>query len=64
MKMFVCMYLVVYTCLTPLCVHQGMEGKVSALEKRLAELKAENKPLGNVLRQAIQTLCVEEVGFV
>ncbi|KAF1375540.1 hypothetical protein PFLUV_G00221260 [Perca fluviatilis] len=38
----------------------GIEGKVLALEKKLAELKAENKPLGNVLKQAIQTLCAEE----
>ncbi|XP_045925978.1 leucine-rich PPR motif-containing protein, mitochondrial [Micropterus dolomieu] len=38
----------------------GIEGKVLALEKKLAELKAENKPLGSVLKQAIQTLCAEE----
>lgn len=35
-----------------------------ALENKLAELKAENKPIGNVLKQIIQALCAEEVGFV
>uniref|UniRef100_A0A8C3GC10 Leucine rich pentatricopeptide repeat containing n=1 Tax=Cyclopterus lumpus TaxID=8103 RepID=A0A8C3GC10_CYCLU len=35
-------------------------GKLLLLEKRLAELKAEDKPLGTILKQAIQTLCVEE----
>ncbi|XP_078128811.1 leucine-rich PPR motif-containing protein, mitochondrial [Sander vitreus] len=38
----------------------GIEGKVLALEKKLAELKAENKPLSSVLRQAILALCAEE----
>lgn len=38
----------------------GIEGKVLALEKKLAELKAENKPLGAVLKQVIQALCAEE----
>uniref|UniRef100_A0A8C3GC14 Leucine rich pentatricopeptide repeat containing n=2 Tax=Cyclopterus lumpus TaxID=8103 RepID=A0A8C3GC14_CYCLU len=38
----------------------GIEGKLLLLEKRLAELKAEDKPLGTILKQAIQTLCVEE----
>lgn len=42
----------------------GIEGKVLALEKRLAELKAENKPLNATLKQTIQALCLEEVGFV
>lgn len=51
-------------CLTPLCPHQGIEGKVMALEKKLAELIAESKPIGPVLKQLIQSLCAEEVGFV
>lgn len=50
--------------LKPLCLHQGIELKALALEKKLAELKAENKPLGTVLKQTIQTLCADEVGFV
>uniref|UniRef100_A0AAX7TV51 PROP1-like PPR domain-containing protein n=1 Tax=Astatotilapia calliptera TaxID=8154 RepID=A0AAX7TV51_ASTCA len=39
---------------------KGIEGKVLALENKLAELKAENKPLGLVLKQAIQALSAEE----
>uniref|UniRef100_A0A8D0D7B0 Leucine rich pentatricopeptide repeat containing n=1 Tax=Sander lucioperca TaxID=283035 RepID=A0A8D0D7B0_SANLU len=39
---------------------ESTNSTVLALEKKLAELKAENKPLGNVLKQAIQTLCAEE----
>uniref|UniRef100_A0A669B636 Leucine rich pentatricopeptide repeat containing n=1 Tax=Oreochromis niloticus TaxID=8128 RepID=A0A669B636_ORENI len=35
-------------------------GKVLALENKLAELKAENKPLGLVLKQVIQALSAEE----
>lgn len=58
------MYLAVSMYLTLLCLHQGIEVKVLALEKKLAELKAENKPLATVLKQTIQTLCAEEVGFV
>uniref|UniRef100_A0A1A7XIN2 Leucine-rich PPR-motif containing n=1 Tax=Iconisemion striatum TaxID=60296 RepID=A0A1A7XIN2_9TELE len=38
----------------------GIENKVLALEKKLAELIAENKPLGSVLKQTIHTLSVEE----
>ncbi|KAM9344741.1 leucine-rich PPR motif-containing protein, mitochondrial [Symphorus nematophorus] len=38
----------------------GIEGKVMILEKKLAELKAENQPVGIVLKQLIQTLCAEE----
>uniref|UniRef100_A0A669BWK6 Leucine rich pentatricopeptide repeat containing n=1 Tax=Oreochromis niloticus TaxID=8128 RepID=A0A669BWK6_ORENI len=38
----------------------GIEGKVLALENKLAELKAENKPLGLVLKQVIQALSAEE----
>lgn len=56
--------LVMCMCLTPLCRHQGIEGKIMLLEKKLAELKAQDMPLSNILRQAIQTLCAEEVGFV
>ncbi|XP_026212670.1 leucine-rich PPR motif-containing protein, mitochondrial [Anabas testudineus] len=36
------------------------ESKVLALERRLAELKAENKPLDFVLKQTIQAVCAEE----
>uniref|UniRef100_A0A3P9IAJ2 Leucine-rich pentatricopeptide repeat containing n=1 Tax=Oryzias latipes TaxID=8090 RepID=A0A3P9IAJ2_ORYLA len=43
-----------------LCVVQGSEEKVLALENKLAELKAENKPLGIVLKQLIQALSAEE----
>lgn len=35
-----------------------------ALENKLAELKAENKPLGLVLKQAIQALSADEVKFL
>ncbi|XP_072246804.1 leucine-rich PPR motif-containing protein, mitochondrial [Leuresthes tenuis] len=38
----------------------GLEGKVLALENKLAEYKAENKPLGTILKQVIQTLAAEE----
>lgn len=38
----------------------GVENRVSALESKLAELKAENKPAGSVLKQAIQALSAEE----
>ncbi|XP_041645384.1 leucine-rich PPR motif-containing protein, mitochondrial [Cheilinus undulatus] len=40
--------------------HTGPEGRLVALEKKMAELKAENKPIGGVLRQIIQVLSVEE----
>uniref|UniRef100_A0A3P9IB99 Leucine-rich pentatricopeptide repeat containing n=1 Tax=Oryzias latipes TaxID=8090 RepID=A0A3P9IB99_ORYLA len=39
---------------------KGSEEKVLALENKLAELKAENKPLGIVLKQLIQALSAEE----
>uniref|UniRef100_H2LIH1 PROP1-like PPR domain-containing protein n=1 Tax=Oryzias latipes TaxID=8090 RepID=H2LIH1_ORYLA len=39
---------------------RGSEEKVLALENKLAELKAENKPLGIVLKQLIQALSAEE----
>lgn len=58
------MYFLMSMSLTPLCLNQGNENKVSALEKKLDELKAENKPLGSILRQVIQAVCAEEVGFV
>ncbi|XP_015233698.1 PREDICTED: leucine-rich PPR motif-containing protein, mitochondrial [Cyprinodon variegatus] len=38
----------------------GVENKVLALENKLAELKAENKPLSSVLKQAILALSAEE----
>ncbi|KAK2824504.1 hypothetical protein Q5P01_021679 [Channa striata] len=38
----------------------GSEEKLLALEKKLAELKAENQPLGSVFKQTIQALCAEE----
>lgn len=53
-----------WTCLLSICVVQGSEEKVLALENKLAELKAENKPLGIVLKQLIQALSAEEVRFV
>lgn len=49
---------------SPLYFHQGTEGKVLALEKKLAELKAENKPISITLKHLIQALCAEEVGFI
>ncbi|XP_042289821.1 leucine-rich PPR motif-containing protein, mitochondrial [Thunnus maccoyii] len=38
----------------------GTGNTALALEKKLAELKADNKPFGAVLKQTIQTLCAEE----
>ncbi|KAF3708052.1 Leucine-rich PPR motif-containing protein, mitochondrial Precursor [Channa argus] len=38
----------------------GSEEKLLALEKKLAELKAENLPLGSVFKQTLQALCAEE----
>ncbi|XP_069000477.1 leucine-rich PPR motif-containing protein, mitochondrial [Embiotoca jacksoni] len=38
----------------------GIEGKLVALESKLAELKAENKPLSFILKHLIQTLSAEE----
>ncbi|XP_054885864.1 leucine-rich PPR motif-containing protein, mitochondrial [Poeciliopsis prolifica] len=38
----------------------GDENKVSELESKLAELKAENKPLSSVLKQTIHALSAEE----
>ncbi|KAM9365070.1 LOW QUALITY PROTEIN: leucine-rich PPR motif-containing protein, mitochondrial [Pholidichthys leucotaenia] len=38
----------------------GTEKNMLALESRLAELKAENKPLTTVFRRLIQALCAEE----
>uniref|UniRef100_A0A4W5NPE3 Leucine rich pentatricopeptide repeat containing n=1 Tax=Hucho hucho TaxID=62062 RepID=A0A4W5NPE3_9TELE len=39
----------------------SLDGKVFALESRLAELKADSKPVGATLKQLILTLCAEEV---
>lgn len=50
-------------CSPPLCPHQGTKDKVAILEKKLAELEAEGKPVGAVLKPLIQSLCSEEVGF-
>lgn len=47
-----------------LSLHQGIEGKVSMLEKKMDELIAENKPISVVLKQLIQALCAEEVVFI
>ncbi|KAM6997246.1 LOW QUALITY PROTEIN: leucine-rich PPR motif-containing protein, mitochondrial [Tautogolabrus adspersus] len=44
----------------PSHIELGNEGKLLALEKKLSELKAENKPLSSVLKQTIQALCAEE----
>ncbi|XP_029377167.1 leucine-rich PPR motif-containing protein, mitochondrial [Echeneis naucrates] len=38
----------------------GIEVKLQVLEKKLAELKAANKPLTAILKQTIQAHCVEE----
>uniref|UniRef100_A0A672JT24 Leucine rich pentatricopeptide repeat containing n=1 Tax=Salarias fasciatus TaxID=181472 RepID=A0A672JT24_SALFA len=40
---------------------QGVNGKILALEKKLAELKAENKPVVSILKPLMQTLSVEEL---
>uniref|UniRef100_A0A665WYU5 PROP1-like PPR domain-containing protein n=1 Tax=Echeneis naucrates TaxID=173247 RepID=A0A665WYU5_ECHNA len=39
---------------------KGIEVKLQVLEKKLAELKAANKPLTAILKQTIQAHCVEE----
>lgn len=49
---------------SPHYFHQGTEGKVLALEKKLAELMAENKPISITLKHLIQALCAEEVRFI
>ncbi|CAL9687780.1 unnamed protein product [Knipowitschia caucasica] len=41
-------------------VAQEGENKLLMLEKKLEELKSENKPLGSVLKQILQALSVEE----
>nr|XP_061794346.1 leucine-rich PPR motif-containing protein, mitochondrial [Nerophis lumbriciformis] len=38
----------------------GLEGKVTFLEAKLAGLKAENKPFSSTLKQIIQVLAIEE----
>lgn len=45
-------------------LYQGTEVKVLELEKKMEELIAEDKPISAVLKQLIQALCAEEVGFV
>lgn len=40
---------------------QVLEGKLAFQERRLEELKLQGKPIGNVFRQLIATLCAEEV---
>uniref|UniRef100_A0A8C1VUH7 Leucine rich pentatricopeptide repeat containing n=1 Tax=Cyprinus carpio TaxID=7962 RepID=A0A8C1VUH7_CYPCA len=40
---------------------KGLEGKLSFLEKTLAELKAEGKPASSILKKVITVLCSEEV---
>ncbi|KAK2896610.1 hypothetical protein Q8A67_011098 [Cirrhinus molitorella] len=39
---------------------RGLEGKLSFLEKTLAELKAEGKPASSTLKKVITVLCAEE----
>uniref|UniRef100_A0A8C1ET81 Leucine rich pentatricopeptide repeat containing n=1 Tax=Cyprinus carpio carpio TaxID=630221 RepID=A0A8C1ET81_CYPCA len=39
---------------------KGLEGKLSFLEKTLAELKAEGKPASSILKKVITVLCSEE----
>uniref|UniRef100_A0A8C1VVK6 Leucine rich pentatricopeptide repeat containing n=1 Tax=Cyprinus carpio TaxID=7962 RepID=A0A8C1VVK6_CYPCA len=39
---------------------RGLEGKLSFLEKTLAELKAEGKPASSILKKVITVLCSEE----
>nr|AWT24668.1 LRPPRC [Latimeria menadoensis] len=41
-------------------IPKDLESQVSTLEKKLAEFKAEGKPVGDVLRQLILALCSEE----
>ena len=45
-----------------LLLHQAVGAKLEALEMKLAELKAENKPVGTVVKQIILGLCAKEVG--
>lgn len=47
-----------------LSLYQGTEVKVLELEKKMEELIAEDKPISAVLKQLIQALCAEEVGFI
>lgn len=41
-----------------------MQLTISDLESTLEKLKAENQPVGDVLKQLILMLCSEEVTFV
>lgn len=47
-----------------LSLYKGTEVKVLELEKKMEELIAEDKPISAVLKQLIQALCAEEVGFI
>lgn len=43
------------------CLCQGLDGRLSFLEKTLAELKAEGKAANSTLKKIIALLCTEEV---
>lgn len=43
------------------CLCQGLDGRLSFLEKTLAELKAEGKPANSTLKKIIALLCTDEV---
>ncbi|XP_077093418.1 leucine-rich PPR motif-containing protein, mitochondrial [Siphateles boraxobius] len=45
---------------TDVALLRGLEGKLSFLEKTLAELKAEGKPASSTLKKIIALLCTEE----
>lgn len=47
--------------ISPVC--QEKEMMAPFLEKKLAELHAENKPLDRLLKKLIQNLCIQEVGL-
>eukprot|EP00062_Callorhinchus_milii_P011939 gi/632958434/ref/XP_007895038.1/ PREDICTED: leucine-rich PPR motif-containing protein, mitochondrial [Callorhinchus milii] len=46
--------------LTATDLPKGSEAKISALEENMAQLKAENQPVGELLKQLIQMLCSTE----
>uniref|UniRef100_A0A673JS00 Leucine-rich PPR motif-containing protein, mitochondrial-like n=1 Tax=Sinocyclocheilus rhinocerous TaxID=307959 RepID=A0A673JS00_9TELE len=54
-------YLVVCVSQIASCFCQSLEGKLSFLEKTLAELKAEGKTASSTLKKVITVLCAEEV---
>jgi len=43
------------------CLCQGSEGRLSYLEKTLADLKVEGKPANSIIKNIIAHLCTEEV---